>query len=121
MTSAIDDDAECGTCGNSFAWHRENNPIHPFNDGSAGAQAFLGPRRDRDHQRGPKTSQDGAQTLPTVVWPTDPVLRVALMNAGVITADDLRNAEQQLRAAMGDVLTQGGQGGERQVQVGTPA
>lgn len=111
----------CATCGNTLAWHNENSPIHPFNTGQAGAQAFLGPRRDRDHQSRPKTSQDGAQTPPTVVWPTDPVLRVALMNAGVITADNLRDAENQLRAAMGDVLTRGGQGGEGEVQVGTPA
>lgn len=111
----------CHTCGRSQQWHKENNPIHPFNDGAAGATGFLGKRGDRTHQRAGNASQQGSQDPPRVVWPTDPVLRIALMNAGVITADHLRVAEEQLRTAMGEVLTQGGQDGEGEVQVGTPA
>lgn len=115
------DDDICATCANSWAWHVENKPVHPFNDGQAGAKAFLDSRRARDPKSRDSDAQRGSETPPTVVWPTDPVLRIALMNAGVITADDLRRAEQQLRAAMGEVLAQGGQGGEGQVQVGEAA
>lgn len=96
--------------------------MHPFNDGQAGAKAFLGARRDRDHQRGPNGPQRGSQTPPTVVWPTDPVLRVALISAGVITPDHLREAEAMLKASMG---LEGGPDGKpsegarwREVQVG---
>lgn len=94
----------CQTCGKSRAWHEANNPIHPFNSGQAGATAFLGKRRDRDPQTGRKTAQQGAETPPRVVWPNDPVLRVALINAGVISPEQLAAAENQLRAALGDVL-----------------
>jgi hypothetical protein len=116
-----EDPGPCRTCGQTFQWHKENNPVHPFNDGQAGATAFLGKRGDRTHQWAGKASQATAEGPSQVVWPTDPVLRIALMNAGVITADHLRAAEEQLRAAMGEVLTRGGQDGERKVQVGTPA
>lgn len=91
----------CGTCGKTRQWHKDNKPVHPFNDGQAGAKAFLGSGRDRDHQRAGIGSQRGSETSPTVVWPTDPVLRVALINAGVITADDLRSAEEVLKVSMG--------------------
>lgn len=91
----------CRTCGQTFGWHEQNKPIHPFNNGQAGAKAFLGPRRERDPRTDPKTSPNGSDTPPRVVWPTDPVLRVALITAGVITSDDLRNAEEMLRSSMG--------------------
>lgn len=92
---------KCTTCGKTQQWHKDNKPIHPFNDGSAGAKAFLTSRRDRDTRSGHPGAQRSSQDPPRVVWPTDPVLRVALMNAGVITADDLRNAEDMLKASMG--------------------
>lgn len=92
---------ECQTCNRSRMWHDENQPIHPFNEGQAGAKAFLGARRDRDPQSGRKSSPDGAEPPATVVWPTDPVLRVALINAGVITTQHLRDAEEMLKASMG--------------------
>lgn len=91
----------CRTCSQTWDWHQENRPIHPFNDGQAGATAFLGPRRDRTNQPADSGAQRDAETAPTVVWPSDPVLRVALINKGVLTADDLRAAEENLRAAMG--------------------
>lgn len=120
MTTTHDPDEKCHTCGNTWGWHQENKPVHPFNTGEAGATAFLGKRGDRTHQRDRNASQRGSEEPPRVVWPSDPVLRIALMNAGVITADQLRVAEEGLRAAMGDVLKQGGSGGEGEVQIGTP-
>lgn len=92
---------ECKTCGQTYGWHQESKPIHPFNNGQAGATAFLGARRDRDNPRRGSASPQAAETPPTVVWPNDPVLRVALITKGILTADDLRNAENMLRASMG--------------------
>jgi hypothetical protein len=103
-----EDPGPCRTCGESFQWHKLHNPVHPFNDGAAGATAFLGKRGDRTHQRAGNGPQRPGEGPSHVVWPSDPVLRIALMNAGVITADHLRAAEEQLRAAMGDVLTKKG-------------
>ena len=111
----------CRTCLNTREWHQENKSIHPFNNGDSGAAAFLGPRRARDPKPRDSSPQRGSETPPTMVWPTDPVLRVALMNAGVITADHLRVAEEQLRAAMGGVIMRGGQDGQGEVQIGAPA
>ena len=99
--STVNEDDECRTCGWTYQWHLENKPVHPFNNDEAGATAFLGPRRDRDTgDRGSRAPRD-AENPPTVVWPTDPVLRVALIAAGVISADDLRKAEDMLKASMG--------------------
>lgn len=91
----------CRTCQRTREWHDENKPMHPYNDGQAGAQAFLGPkreRRDRDNTGNAKSPQRGAQTAQ---WPFDPVLRQALMDLGVITPDDLRSAEDKIRAVTG--------------------
>ena len=112
----------CKTCNHTEQWHKDNKPIHPFNTGQAGAKAFLNPGRDRDPRSGVNGPQRGSQAAPTVVWPTDPVLRVALISAGVITADNLRDAEAMLKASMG---LEGGPNGKssegargREVQVG---
>lgn len=91
----------CQTCQRTREWHEENHPMHPFNDGQAGAQAFLGDKKrrgDRDDRRDAKSPQRGAQTAE---WPFDPVLRQALMDAGLITPDMLRAAEDKIRAVTG--------------------
>lgn len=102
-------DEECRTCGQTYDWHREHKPVHPFNTGQAGIKALLGARRDRDPQRDGSGAQRGSQAASRVVWPTDPVLRVALIRKGVITTDDLREAEDMLKASMG---LEGGPDGE---------
>lgn len=94
----------CHTCDNSRAWHEQFKPIHPFNNGDSGAKAFLNTGRARDPRSDRNGAQRASETPPTVVWPSDPVLRIALINKGVLTADDLRTAEEGLRAAMGDAL-----------------
>jgi hypothetical protein len=96
----LEDDEKCATCSHTYAWHKEHKPVHPFNTGSAGAKAFLGARRGRDPRTGPKTSQRGAERPQTIAapWPMDPVLRMALVDAGVITPAQLRAAEDKIRA-----------------------
>lgn len=98
---------KCATCGHSAQWHKDNKPMHPFNEGQAGATAFLKQRGARTPRTDPNDAQRGAEGPPTVVWPNDPVLRVALLNKGILTADDLRAAEEQLRAVMGDTIMKG--------------
>lgn len=106
----IADDETCRTCTRTFKWHLENQPRHPFNSGQDGAKDFLRPRRDRTTRPGVNDPQRAADNPPRVVWPNDPVLRVALISKGILTADDLRMAEDMLRTSMG--LTEGRNDGE---------
>lgn len=85
----------CETCQRTREWHEENNPLHPYNDGSAGARAFLGASRRERTADATKSRQRGSEAPP---WPFDPVLRQALINKGVLTPEDLRDAEDQIRA-----------------------
>jgi hypothetical protein len=99
--------------------------MHPFNNGDAGATAFLGPRRDRDTRRGGPVPSRPAETSPRVVFPTDPALRVALISAGVITGDQIEAAEASLRVAMGfggeSVVESPAEARRGQIQVGEAA
>lgn len=104
----IDPDTECA-CGQTFAWHQANQPRHPFSP--KGVAAILGDRRDRGDRNGVKTAQRGAEraatTVPHAAWPFDPVLRQALIDKGVLTPDDLRDAEAKIHE-MSVVFNQGG-------------
>lgn len=97
----VNEDDRCHTCGNTYGWHLETSPVHPFNTGESGATAFLRSRRDRDTQRGVERSQRGPETPSVAPFPFDPVLRQALIDAGVLTADDLVRAEMKIRAVTG--------------------
>jgi hypothetical protein len=117
-------DEICKTCNKPHGngW----NPIHPFNDGSAGATAFLGKRGHRAPIPAPNDAQRASETPFRPVFPSDPVLRVALLAAGVITEKQLRDAEDNLTIAF-DQLERGTRGesteGPRrgEVQVGEAA
>lgn len=67
----------CSTCGNTAEWHRTHSTLHAFNGGL----------------RVPKKAEVKVQQ-----WPFDPVLRQALIDKGILTPDDLRDAEAKLRA-----------------------
>jgi hypothetical protein len=97
MTTSDEDPEICKTCHHTRLWHDTNKPIHPFNSGQAGATAFLNRRGDRT----PGSGRDGAPrpTQGPPMLPSDPVLRVALLNAGILTPADLAAAEEQLRTA----------------------
>jgi hypothetical protein len=99
--STIADDEECQTCNKTYAWHLENNPMHPFNSGQTGATAFLGDRRARGDRSDGKTPQRGVQGAPRAAMPIDPVLRQALVDKGVLTPQDLRDAEEKIHAITG--------------------
>lgn len=79
----------CETCRKTHPWDDGHMPIHPFNPGGLrGSQALKQPVA--------KKSEPGA-AVPTA-WPFDPVLRQGLIDKGVLTPDDLRDAEAKIRA-----------------------
>lgn len=98
-------DERCMTCGNTRAWH-EANPrvVHSFNDGSVPHTATFGRRRADGSKEPLQASQRDAEPAgmrpPEMQsrWPFDPVLRQALINKGVLTPQDLRDAEEQIRS-----------------------
>lgn len=98
-------EAICQTCDNPHPFPDGYMPKHPFNDGSVPVSTTFGRRRS-DGSRGPastaqRASQDPQPATPAgtmAPWPFDPVLRQALISKGVLTADDLREAENQIRA-----------------------
>lgn len=83
----------CRTCQHTRLWHDNNHPMHPFNNGEAGATAFLR-KRTRSGDNGSQAPSEVTQ----MTLPFDPVLRQALIDAGVITVEQLRTAEEKIRA-----------------------
>lgn len=83
------DDAICKMCGNTFAWHKEMKPRHPFMPKDSSERMPLA----KKDQKEPKVK------LETREWPADPILRIALMDKGILTMADIIAAEQKLREA----------------------
>ena len=54
-------------------------------------------------QKQPEEAAPVAQQIPMAQFPFDPVLRLALINKGILTSEDLTNAERQI-TAIGGVL-----------------
>lgn len=96
----VNEDDVCGSCGQTFGWHQENNPVHPFNYGQAGATDFLKRKRDRTKDRTTPTSQDRSEGPLVGLMAHDPIVRIALINKGILTPADLVVAEAQLREAL---------------------
>lgn len=93
----------CRTCGNDRAWHESNETRHPYNDGSLPTAATFG-RKLPGGGRGPGTAPGEETAVEQSQWPFDPVLRQALINKGVITPEDLRDAELMIRAVTAQIL-----------------
>jgi len=102
-----DDIVTCITCNNSGS-RSDVATWHPF-------RHHLKTENDQDvpnifKKQGPSSSgHNGAEAQVSVVqssMPFDPVLRQALLNKGVLTPQDLRDAEAMIAAVTG-VMTQG--------------
>lgn len=94
--SEPDPAAECQMCNNSYAWHIRNFTRHPFTP--------LGARNElRDVTRDKKPSQTHSDAITRTTTPFDPVLRLALIEAGVITIEQLAAAETKLRAISAEI------------------
>lgn len=105
----------CHTCGRR---HTDDfQPRHPFNDGSVPASATFGHRAPdgvRRHRSGPQRGAEGPQNVdPIAVAPFDPVLRQALVDKGILTPQDLRDAEEKIRAVTSAFHYQEGKDGQQ--------
>lgn len=92
---------ECRTCGKDHDQLAAQgvHPRHPFNDGSLPSSATFGVKGPDGRRTGlPTGNGNGAPEVHVVEWPFDPVLRQALITKGVLTVDDLREAEQTILA-----------------------
>lgn len=86
----------CHTCQKDRAWHEANpNTQHSFNDGSIPVSETFG-KKLMDGSRTPPGSGGVTQVVESP-WPFDPVLRQALIDKGVLTPQDLRDAEEKIR------------------------
>lgn len=98
----------CWTCGKSHEQLAREGviPRHPFNDGTMGASETFG-KRLPDGSRTPAGGEVGVAAAETT-WPFDPVLRQALIDKGVLTPEDLRDAEAKIRAVTAQFQASGG-------------
>jgi len=100
----------CRTCGQTLGWHQANPMTkHPFNNGQDGSTDFLKRRRGRDDRRDHSSPQRGSDRPQIAGFTHDAVLRIALINRGILTPADLVVAEEQLREALANVQQEGGQ------------
>lgn len=81
----------CGTCEQSWGWHKENRPLHAYRAVGADGRLVIGPPVN-----GPQ------QPSQTPAWPMDPVLRQALIDKGVLTPADLDAAKAKITAITGE-------------------
>ena len=105
----------CKTCGRDADWHVANTPRHPFNDGTVPGSETFGvklPGGGRGPVGTPEERPELTLAAASPQWPFDPVLRQALIDKGVLTPDDLSEAERKIRAVTAQFI----QGGDINVQ-----
>lgn len=85
---------ECEMCGHSLAWHQEHQPRHKFNGDpmSLNEKPRVVAESAEPHARPNMTDQLFAQQAARSL--IDPVLRMALVNAGVITVEQIDAAQR---------------------------
>lgn len=107
----------CNLCRQTRRWHEDHNPKHPFQELGQDPQLPKESSARKDTISAEKTIDGAGNSLPqwqtspgtitpypqdmTVHWPSDPVLRMILVEKGIITTDDLDAAEAKLRAISG--------------------
>lgn len=96
MTKTMNNPSDrCYMCGNTREWHDNNYSRHAFS---------MTPAELRDTTRVDKPSQtQSGPPITRTTRPFDPVLRLALIEAGVITTDQIEAAEKQLNVVMSAV------------------
>jgi hypothetical protein len=96
MSNLVDPPGPCNMCNQSYEWHQTHFARHPYTP--PGSRNEL-----RDATRDKKPSQARSDAIVRTTTPFDPVLRLALIEAGVITVDQLTAAEMKLRAVSADI------------------
>lgn len=101
------DTATCAICDRNFAWHREHRPRHLFKD-------VLG----QDHSLEIEPAELDSKGVDKVIQnlPTDPILRLALIDKGLLEPDDLQAAEAKLRASGGFAVGRSDAPGKREAR-----
>lgn len=83
----------CATCSRP----QNDHPYrHPFNNGELSGIASLGVMTNANGDQVDAPTEDDVEVV-EMAWPFDPVLRQALVDKGIITADDLRDAERKIK------------------------
>lgn len=95
-----DTEGKCTICDRTHPWPDGTVPKHPFSNGESGSAAFLG-RRDQRREPGPQRGTERGSMTQRPAYPIDPVLRQALVDAGVITPQQLKDAEDKIQAITG--------------------
>jgi hypothetical protein len=98
MTMVNEDDT-CASCGRTYGWHQANTPRHPFTTGE-------GPLRAPSERTPDIVSGRGIHRTAT---PFDPVLRMALIDGGILTPEMLEAAEKKIRFLTGGLSDGSGQ------------
>ena len=84
----------CRMCGNSYEWHQAHFARHPYTSPNSTNELRDTSRPDRRAQ-----SKSDAGIVHTTT-PFDPVLRLVLIEKGIIGPEDLKNAEEKLGVVM---------------------
>lgn len=93
----------CQLCQQTKSWHEEHKPHHLFNSDSdqlliqQSSREVLAPQPN-PRPGGPGPIYPPPSSPPQLSFPSDPVLRMALIEAGVLTTQDLDTAEKKLQA-----------------------
>jgi hypothetical protein len=85
MTS-MGTDPPCKLCGNDQAWHREHTEI---------AHRYYPPDGDLSNLNGKREKREEKKP---VAMPGDPVLRIALMKAGLLTPQQIEEAKHDFES-----------------------
>lgn len=81
----------CSVCGNTRQWHKNNSPRHAFIEPGGNPEIKVMGEPEPSTEDSP---QRGIRPMRT---PFDPILRQALIDKGVLTIQDLEEAERKVR------------------------
>jgi len=84
----------CRMCGNSWEWHKSHFARHPYTPSNATNEL-----RDTSHPDKPVKTDTDVPIVHTTT-PFDPVLRLALIEKGIISTGDLTAAQEKLGVLM---------------------
>jgi hypothetical protein len=79
-------------CNNTYRWHLDNHPRHPFAELGGVSTFDLGSPGKRNDDE----SKEDSRVIP-MTMPFDPVLRMVLIDKGVITVADLDAADAKIK------------------------
>lgn len=97
----------CSTCGNTRTWHKNNDVMHGFSE--PGTPSNLGRvRMDREPRKQMEWNEGNGRRIERpevrqVQATMDPVVRMALVDAGILTLEQLDAAEKKIHFFTGDL------------------